>query len=149
MNSLNPKILEFQAKSYSNLSGIYQNDSLYDQSRIFAQKAIEIQKKRNDKLGQANAINNLANIYLLEGDFEKSKSKYLEGLRLIQKDSSTRATRIKSDLYFNLAWAMRNLKEYQAYDNLETSYIYQDNLRVIELQQTVEQVTAKYNVDAC
>lgn len=148
MNSLNSKILEFQAKSYSNLSGIYQNDSLYDQSRIFAQKAIEIQKKRNDKLGQANAINNLANIYLLEGDFEKSKSKYLEGLRLIQKDSSTRATRIKSDLYFNLAWAMRNLKEYQAYDNLETSYIYQDNLRALELQQTVEQVTAKYNVDA-
>ena len=97
LNSLNPKILEFQAKSYSNLSGIYQNDSLYDQSRIFAQKAIEIQKKRNDKLGQANAINNLANIYLLEGDFEKSKSKYLEGLRLIQKDSSTRATRIKSE----------------------------------------------------
>ena len=32
------------------------------------------------------------------------------------------AIRLKAVLYYNLAWAMRNLKEYEAYDYQEISY---------------------------
>ena len=59
-------------------------------------------------------------MYLLNKDFEQSKKIYFEGIKLIKRDTSTRAIRIKENLYFNMAWAMRNLKEYHAYDTLFT-----------------------------
>ena len=60
-------------------------------------------------------------MYLLQGDFEKSKKKYFEGIKLIERDTSLSAIEIKADLYYNLAFAKYNLKEYQAYDELITS----------------------------
>ena len=74
----------------------------YEKAIEFSERAIEVHKKRNKRLSQANAINNLANVYLLQGDFEKSKKKYFEGIKLIKRDtSSTGQLKLKLDLYNN------------------------------------------------
>ena len=151
LNSLTDEVLGFQASSYSNLAGIYQKDTTmlnhYEKAIEFAERAIEVHKKRNKRLSQANAINNLANVYLLQGDFEKSKKKYFEGIKLIERDTSLSAIEIKADLYYNLAFAKYNLKEYQAYDELITSVDLSDYLRFRETKEMLERVTGEYNVD--
>ncbi len=151
LNSLTDEVLGFQASSYSNLAGIYQKDTTmlnhYEKAVEFSEKAIAIHKKRNNKLNQASAINNLANVYLLQGNFEKSKKKYFEGIKLIKRDTSSLSISIKADLYYNLAWAMRNLKEYEAYDYQEISYDMEDELRDDEMTQNIKRITGEYNVD--
>ena len=151
LNSLTDEVLGFQASSYSNLAGIYQKDTTmlnhYEKAIEFSERAIEVHKKRNKRLSQANAINNLANVYLLQGDFEKSKKKYSEGINLIKRDTSRRAIRIKAGLYNNLSWAMRQLKEYEAYDYQEISYNMKNGLQDLETKEMLERVTGEYNVD--
>ena len=151
LSSKDDDILDFQANSYSNLAGIYQKDTTmlnhYTKAVEFAERAIAIHKKRNNKQDESFAINNLANVYLLQGDFEKSKKTYLEGIKLIKRDTTTRAIRIKGTLYSNLAWAMRNLKEYEAYDELITSVDLENKLLDLETKEMLERVTGEYNVD--
>lgn len=145
------EILDFKATSYSNLSGIYQYDTTYtnhlEKAINYANKAISIHKKRGNRINQASAINNLANVYLLNGDFKQSKKTYFEGIKLIKRDTSNRAIKVKANLYNNLSWAMRQLKEYKAYDYQETAYNMKDELRDAETQEMLERVTGEYNVD--
>ena len=151
LNSLDDEVLVLQASSFSNLAGIYQKDTTilnhYEKAIDYAERAITTHKKRNNRLSQASAINNLANVYLLQGDFEKSKKKYFEGIKLIKRDTSSLSISIKADLYYNLAWAMRNLKEYEAYDYQEISYDMEDELRDDEMTQNIKRITGEYNVD--
>jgi two-component system NarL family sensor kinase len=145
------EVLAYKALSYANLSGIYQSDTTYtnnlEKAIDYANKAISIHKKKGNRIEQAIAINNLANAYLLNKDFEQSKKIYFEGTKLIKRDTSTRAIRIKENLYFNMAWAMRNLKEYHAYDTLFTALEITDDLRDLEIAEMLERVTGEYNVD--
>ena len=151
LNSLDDEVLVLQASSFSNLAGIYQKDTTilnhYEKAIDYAERAITTHKKRNNRLSQASAINNLANVYLLQGDFEKSKKKYFEGIKLIKRDTSSLSISIKADLYYNLAWAMRNLKEYEAYDYQEISYNMENDLRDDEMTQNIKRITGEYNVD--
>lgn len=147
INSLDNETLKYKAISYSNLSGIYEMDSLYNEAEEYSLKALKIHRKRNDKINQANALNNLGNIFLSQENFSKAKETYLEGIDLIDKDNSPNAIRYKVNLYYNLAWAMRNLKDYKAYDFQERSYEIEDGLRDKEIRTMIETVTAKYNVD--
>ena len=151
IKSFDFETLDIQATSYSNMSAIFQKDSTilnyYEKAIDYAERAIVIHKKRNKRVSQAGAISNLASVYLLQGDFEKSKIKYSEGINLIEGDTTVRAIRLKADLYYNLAWAMRNLKEYEAYDYQEISYDIEDGLRDLEAQEKLERVTGEYNVD--
>ena len=147
INSLNDDVLKYQAISYTNLSGILELDSLYDKAEEYVLKAIKIHKERNDKLNQASALNNLGNIYLSKNEFSKAKNTYLEGVDLIDKDNSPNAVRYKANLYYNLAWVMRNLKDYKAYDFQERSYEIEDGLRDKEIRTMIETVTAQYDVD--
>jgi signal transduction histidine kinase len=151
INSLADEVLGLQASSYSNLAGIYQKDTTmlnhYEKAIEFSERAIEVHKKRNNFISQAGAINNLASVYLFQGDFLKSKKTYLKGLKLIRRDTSVMAIRLKADLYYNLAWAMRNLKEYEAYDYQEISYDMQTGLRDDEMTQNIKRITSEYNVD--
>ena len=147
LNSLNNEVSGFKATSYANLSGIYQQDSLFDLAEVFAEKAINIHKKRNDKINQAAALGNLASLYLSQGQYEKSKQYYFDGINLIEKDNSAKGIRYKASLYYNLAWAMRNLEEFEAYDYQEKYYDIEDGIRDKEIQTMVETVTAKYNVN--
>ena len=146
VNSLDNETLNYKAISYTNLSGLFELDSLYDIAKSYALKAIEIHSKRNDKVNQANALNNLGNIYLSQQGFSKAKETYLKGIDLIDKDNTPNAVRAKANLYYNLAWAMRNLKDYKAYDFQERSYEIEDGLRDKEIRTMIETVTAKYNV---
>ena len=151
LNSLIDETLDAQATSYSNMSAIFQKDSTilnYNEKAIdYAERAIAIHKKRNKKLNEAGAINNLASVYFNQGDFEKSKRAYFQGINLIKRDTTTRAIEIKAKLYYNLAWAMRNLKEYEAYDYQEISYDMEDGLRDRETKEMLERVSGEYNVD--
>ncbi len=151
LNSLADEVLGLQASSYSNLAGIYLKDTSmlnhYEKAIEFSERAIEVHKKRNNFISQAGAINNLASVYLFQGDFLKSKKTYLKGLKLIRRDTSVMAIRLKADLYYNLAWAMRNLKEYEAYDYQEISYDMQTGLRDDEMTQNIKRITSEYNVD--
>jgi len=151
LNSLDDEILARIGSSYTNLSAIYQNDTLLSNHHIiaieFAEKAIAIHKKRNNKLRQASAISNLGSVYLRQRDFERSKKTYLNGIKLIKRDTSVMAIRLKAVLYYNLAWAMRNLKEYEAYDYQEISYDMEDELRDDEMTQNIKRITGEYNVD--
>ncbi len=146
LNELNESILGYKAASYTNLSGIYQEDSIFDKAELFAKKAIDIYKRRNDKIDQAAAFSNLASLYLSQEMYEKSKTYYLEGIKLIEKDNSAKAVRYKASLYYNLAWAMRNLEDYKAYDYQEKSYDIEDDIRDKELKKMVETITAQYDV---
>ena len=151
LNFLDDQVLNLQAISYSNLAGIYQKDTTmlnhYEKAIEFAERAIEVHKKRNNFISQAGAINNLASVYLFQGDFLKSKKTYLKGLKLIKRDTSTRAIKVKASLYNNLSWAMRQLKEYEAYDYQETAYNMKDGLRDLETKEMLERVNGEYNVD--
>lgn len=148
INLFSKKGLSYKAMAYSNISGILQLDSLYTEAEKYSIKSLAIHRQNGDMLNQASALNNLGSIYLSQGNFKQAKEKYLEGIELIKENNSHNAVRYKADLYANLAWAMRNLKEYKAYDALEDSYLIKDRLKDKEIQQIVETVTKKHNVKA-
>ncbi len=144
--NLNNEILDFKALSYINLSGLYQQDSLFETAIIYADKAIKVHEKLNLKVEQASGLNNLGSIYLSLNNFEEAKKIYNRGIDLIKNDKSEKAVRYKAKLYYNLAWAMRNLKDYKAYDYQELSYEIKDGIKDKEIRRMIEEVTAKYNV---
>ncbi len=145
-NSNNKKVLKYKAISYSNLSDLYLKDSLYDIAKEYAKKAINIHEITGDKTNKALTINNLGNIYLTLGEYKKAKIIYLKGIELLKESKSFNDRDTRSTLYYNLAWATRNLKDYKAYDYQELSYDIQDSLRDKEIRKMIETVTAKYNV---
>lgn len=147
LNDFSPDVLGVKAVAFSNLSALYINDTLYDKAEIYANKSIEIHKKRNDNVNQAAALGNLASIYLLQKKYNKAKEIYLIGLDLIKHNNSSKAVRFKASLYFNLAWAMRNLEEFEAYDYQEMSYEIKDELRDNEFRSVVKKINAENDVD--
>lgn len=145
--SLNPEILDIKGRTYTNLSGLYFMDSLFDKAEEYANKAIDIHKLRNNKLSQAGALNNLGNIYLTRGALQMAKDTYSSGIKLIEKDDSAKAIEFKADLYNNLAWTMRKMEDFEAYDFLEDAYEFTDKIRDNEIKRKIEEITAEYNVD--
>jgi len=139
-------IQNLKAMSYVNLSGIYQQDSIFDVAIEYAKKAIVIYKKNNFKVNQASALNNLGSIYMSLGNYEKAKKSYKQGINLTKNEKSPNAVRYKESLYFNLAWAMRKLKNYKAYDYQEISYDIRDTIRNKEFRRAIEEITAENNV---
>ena len=91
---------------------------------------------------------NLGNIYLSQKKYGKAKEFYLKGISLIRNYNSSKAIRVRANLFFNLAWAMRNLKDYKAYDLQEKFYDIQDTIREKELRGIIEQMTYKYDFDS-
>ena len=143
--SINDKILEQKASSHTNLSAIYQLDSMYIEAKFYVLKAIKIHRKRNDKIKLAKSLSNLGGVYLSTGEYNKAKETYSEGIETIKKDESEKAVETKARLYFNLAWAMRNLKDYKAYDYQELSYEIKDVIRDKNIQQLVKKIEANHN----
>jgi two-component system NarL family sensor kinase len=143
---LNKDILEFKAMSFVNLSGIYQQESTHDLAIKYARKAITIYNENNSKVNKASALNNLGNIYLDLGKFEIAKEIYNQGIRLIKNNQSPKAKRYAENLYYNLAWTLRNLKDYKAYDYQEISFNMRDTIRDKEFRKAIEQITAENNV---
>jgi tetratricopeptide (TPR) repeat protein len=138
LNSLNNDLSPIKASAYTNLSGIYIRDSIYDLAVSYSLKAIEIRKKTNDKLNEAAALGNLASIYLLEKDYKKAKKVYKNALKLIEFDESKTALSYKQSLYFNLAWTLYLLKDYTAYNYQEKSYIIKDSLKDANFEHVIK-----------
>lgn len=145
---LNNEIETIKAKAFNNLSAIYERDSVFDKAESYIKKSIRIHEKYNNKIGLAFATNNLGNIFLSQKNYKKSKDFYLEGINLIKDDNSTEAIRVKAGLYTNLAWAMRNLKDFKAYDFQEMSYEFQDNIRDKEFRGIIDELSSKFDFDA-
>ncbi|WP_445755929.1 tetratricopeptide repeat-containing sensor histidine kinase [Polaribacter sp.] len=146
-NSLDSRILSTQAKAFSNLSGIYRQDSLYDLAKEYALKALKIQQKNNNKISISAALGNLASIYLDQNKFKEAKKNYQEALSLIENDTTEKALRIKDGLYFNLAYNLYKLKDYEAYQYQEKSYLIKDKLRDKEIRRIIEELGFKYDFD--
>lgn len=145
---LNREAESIKARAFNNLSGIYERDSLFEEAENYIKKAIIIHEKYNNNLGVAIAKNNLGNISLSQNNYKKSKEFYLEGISLIENDNSLKATRAKEGLYGNLAWAMRNLKDFEAYDIQETYYNLQDTIREKEFRGIIDEVKHKYDFES-
>lgn len=145
--SLNAKILSLQANASSNLSGLYRQDSLYDLAEKYAINALKIHKKNNSVISQASTLGNLASIYLDQNNFKEAKKNYQEALNLIENESSERALKVRENLYFNLAYNLYKLKDYEAYTYQEKSYMIKDSLRNIEIRRMIEELGFKYDFD--
>ena len=145
---LNEKILYYKGKTYNNLSGIYQLQENYIKAKEYALRALEIHRKRSDKLSQAISFNHLGNIYAAEDDFPTAKENYYQGIYVLRNDKSLKAIDYQADLYYNLAWAMRTLEEYEAYDSLEKSMILSNEIRQAKSKERLEQFNRKYNYNA-
>lgn len=141
---LNDKELKYKAICYSNLSAIYEQDSIFDKAETYALKAIQTHKLRKNKINQASSLNNLGNIYLSSREFNKAKNIYTKGIELIKHNDNPKSIKVKANLYYNLAWAMRNLKDYKAYDFQELSYEIEDFQREKEIRRIIEEVTVKH-----
>lgn len=147
-NSLDNKILSIQAIAFSNLSGIYRQDSLFDLAKEYALKAVKIHGIENNKISESAALGNLASIYLDQSNFKEAKKNYQKALSLIENDTTDKALRIKENLYFNLAYNLYKLKDYEAYQYQEKSYLIKDRLRDIEIRRMIEEIGFKFDFDA-
>lgn len=146
-STLNQLDLTTKASAYSNLSNIYREDSIYDLAKEYSFEAVKIYKKANKKVLEAAALGNLASIYLEQKDYEKAKKIYLESLDLIKMDSSSRATRYKEFLYFNLAYTLYLQKDYRAYDYQEKSYNIKDDLKDVEIRRIVDEIYTRHELN--
>lgn len=147
-NSLKDDIISIQAKAFTNLSGIYRQDSLFDLAKEYAIKALTINKKNKNTITQAVALGNLASIYLDLNNFKDAKKNYKQALLLIENDTTEKALRIKDGLYFNLAYNLYKLKDYEAYQYQEKSYLIKDKLRDKEIRRIIEELGFKYDFEA-
>ncbi len=141
---LSKTISKYKAISYYNLSAIFQKDKQYKKAEEYALKAVGIHKANRDKINLSSSLNNLGNIYMSLNKFKRAKNIYINGIKLIEKNNSQKAIKTKANLYYNLAWAMRNLKDYKAYDYQELSYEIEDNQREKEIREIIEKVTLNH-----
>ncbi|WP_334055828.1 ATP-binding protein [Polaribacter sp. P097] len=148
IDGLDKNIQSIKAKASSNLSGIYMQDSAFKMSEKYAKYAISIHENLNNKISQSAALGNLASNYLNQEDYVQAKATYKKALDLIKFDTSLRATRIREQLYFNLAYNLYVLKDYKAYETQEKSYNIKDSLRDIEYRAMLEDLDFKYDFDS-
>lgn len=148
VEALDEKSLSYQASVSTNLSGLYMQDSLYDLAKNFAIKAVVIHKKRNNKVSQAAAKGNLASILLDQNNYKEAKRTYKEALDLIKNEKSDRALRVRQSLFYNLSYNLYKLKDYEAYNYQEQSYLLKDSLRSKEVAKIYEELRLKYDFDA-
>lgn len=85
----NEGIKKFKARAYSNLSGIYSSNSEFKLAEGFALKAIQIHRLQNDKMSEAAALSNLANIFIYKEEYAKAKENYKKALDLIENENTT------------------------------------------------------------
>ena len=127
MDFLDDDLLSLKAATYNNLCATYIETGSYDLAKKYALQAVEIRRLHKNTLNEASALTNLASIYMLEDNYTEAKKIYLKALGLLAEDTSSAAVRYKEDLYYNLAWALYNLKDFTSYDYQEKSYMIKDS----------------------
>lgn len=140
-------ILNLKAKVYSNLAVIEIQEKNFNQAKEYLGSAIDIHKELGQSLGQAAAMSNLGSIYLMQSDYRSSKRIYNDALNLVESDTTANGVSYKGSLYANIAWSMRNLKEYGAYDFLEKSYNLKNEISNNKTKRDLERIQGEYNID--
>jgi signal transduction histidine kinase len=140
-------VLRIKAKAYNNLSGISIQENDFELAKNYATKAIDIHSFMGDKIDEAAALGNLGTVYLLEGNYDKSKEFYFKGLDLVGNNKSTNAVNFKKSLLGNVALSLFSLKDYNSYTYLKKSYKIKDSLRDVNIHKTVEDIYARSKVD--
>jgi two-component system NarL family sensor kinase len=148
VNSVNNKVLSYQGSASTNLSGLYMQDYKYDLAKEYAVKSVNIHQKRNNKISEAAAKGSLAGIYLDQKNYKESKHIYIEALDLIKDDKSDYSLKVKEKIYYNLAYNLYLLEDFEAYMYQELSYEIKDALRDKEIRRMIEELRFKYNFDA-
>lgn len=147
---LNDKTTEYESNlaiAYSGLSGIYVEKGDLQLAEIYAQKAIEIQKRKNEDISIVKTLNNLGSIYLLKKDYIKAKKVYFEALRRIDLSKNTNFSNTKEIIYDNLSYALFKLKDYNAFTYQEKSFNIRDSLRDNEISRILGEIEGKYNTE--
>ena len=147
LSELNREIINLKAYVYTNMSSIYEVDSSFTKAKEYINKAIKIHKKNSNSLKTAISLNAKGNIFLSQKNYKEAKKIYSEALELIKYDNNFDAIATKADLNYNLAWAMRNLQDYKAYDYQEEYIKFQNSKRDREQRMEIEQIIADYNVN--
>ncbi len=136
-----------KSKAYNNLSGLYIRDSLFSLAEDYALKSLEIKKRSGNQYLLATAYNTLSNIHFFKNEFEKSKSALFKGLDALEKIKGDKADEIKAGLYFNLAYSMYMLKDYQAYKYQELSWNLSDELNAKFNEKKIAEIYATKNFE--
>ena len=136
------------AKAYNNLAGINIVDGRYDESVYCLNQAISIHKYLNDNVSLAYDYSNLASLYLNQSQLDKAKYFYIKGINVIKSDNSSKAANIREKLYFNLAWALYNLKDHESYAYLEKSYIIRDSINDDKIRAEIKKIERIHNIES-
>ncbi len=142
------KEIEFlQARAYVNLSGVQLKRGNILQAEDNALEALYLQKKFKDNFLTAQALNNLASIYLLQNRYRDAKRELFEAMALIKTEKTARALKYKETIYDNLSWALYQLKDYRSYKYQEKSFSIRDSLRNAEIGGYLQEIEAKFNTE--
>ncbi|WP_028888654.1 tetratricopeptide repeat-containing sensor histidine kinase [Tenacibaculum ovolyticum] len=141
-NTINNHQKLIKAKAFNNLSNLYyytkENDFVLAEK--YALKAIEIKRKTGNKASEAASIASLANVYLEQKMYEKSRQYYLKAISLIEKNDDIKSLKFKEVFYENISWAMYNQKKYQAYNYLDKSFNIRDSIREAEIKDILMKI---------
>ncbi|WP_237276330.1 tetratricopeptide repeat-containing sensor histidine kinase [Tenacibaculum ovolyticum] len=141
-NTINNHQKLIKAKAFNNLSNLYyytkENDFVLAEK--YALKAIEIKRKTGSKASEAASIASLANVYLEQKMYEKSRQYYLKAISLIEKNDDIKSLKFKEVFYENISWAMYNQKKYQAYNYLDKSFNIRDSIREAEIKDILMKI---------
>lgn len=152
IESIDNRVLRMKATAYMNLGNMYTvRDTLKVESLNLAEKyitkAINIQTDLNDNMALALSYINLASVFVEKKEYKKGKEIYGKALTYLKNEKSLKAIEYKELLYYNIAWALYNLKDYRAYEYVSDSYELRDSLNEIGLKKQYAEIQAKHNVD--
>lgn len=134
-----------QAKAYANFSAILINKGDLVNAEINVLEALFLYKKFENSSASAQALNNLASIYLQQNRYRDAKRVLFEALSLIENDNTRKGLDFKETIYDNLSWTLYQLKDYHTYVYQEKSFSIRDSLRNSEISGFLAEIEGKFN----
>lgn len=154
---------DLKANINANLGGVYylmasvdpkvKNDEksilLYSQKAIkHCEAAIEHQKKIGNKETEAIVTNNLASIYLMQGNSKKALEKSEYVLDILGYNFSNLSRKARSSAYLNMAYAYSNLKEYKKAFQYQDKYFHlNDSILQLQKYKEISEIHVKYDAE--
>lgn len=134
-----------QAKAYSNLSAIQINNGNLITAEISVLEALFIYKKYDNNTATAQALNNLASIYLQQNRYRDAKRELFEALSLVENDNTRKGLNFRETIFDNLSWTLFKLEDYHTYIYQEKSFSIRDSLRNSEISGFLAEIEGKFN----
>jgi len=134
-----------KAKAYTNLAAIYIEKNDLITAEIYILDALFLHNKFNDKTATAQALNNLATVYLQQERYRDAKRVYFEALALLANDKTRKGLDFRETIYDNLSWTLYKLKDYHTYTYQEKSFNIRDSLRNSEISGFLAEIEGKFN----